>query len=330
MGNSALKQQLSAQSEGRGLCHAYLITGPKGSGKQTLSQLIAAAMVCSGDRERPCGACSHCRKVSEGIHPDVIHVDLPAGKREILVEQARQMRADAMIRPNEAERKVYIVHSAGTMNRSAQNAILKLLEEGPNYAAFFFLTENPASMLPTIRSRCEHLSLAPVAPEEALSFLRQRFPDKSVQELQKAAVACGGILGQAVDRLAGTVEEEAVDGAGELVDAFASGDELLLMAFCCTLERKKLPRDTFCHLLDEASGILRDALTIHLGAAAGSGISPAAQRAAQRPTESLLQASEAFQRVRRDVDFNVNMGHLCAALCARLGEVLSQETNLGY
>ena len=81
--------------------------------------------------------------------------------------QIRALRADAYIRPNEAGRKVYLLERAHTMNPSAQNAMLKLLEEGPPYAAFLLLTENAAALLPTVRSRCETLTLSPVPLPEA-------------------------------------------------------------------------------------------------------------------------------------------------------------------
>ena len=128
-GNAALKQQLSAQEKGRGLSHAYLISGPAGSGKRTLARLLCAAMVCTGEGERPCGACPACKKVLSGIHPDVIQVGEDG--KDISVGQAREARSDAYIRPNEGARKVYVFHNAQDMTAAAQNALLKLLEEGP-------------------------------------------------------------------------------------------------------------------------------------------------------------------------------------------------------
>ena len=164
-GNAALKEQLSAQEKGRGLSHAYLISGPAGSGKRTLARLLAAAMVCTGAGEKPCGGCAACRKVFGGIHPDVIQVG--ADGKDISVGQAREARSDAYIRPNEGERKVYLFHNAQDMTPAAQNALLKLLEEGPAYAAFLLLAENPGAVLTTIRSRCEGAALTPVTAAEA-------------------------------------------------------------------------------------------------------------------------------------------------------------------
>ena len=89
VGNEALKRQLSAQAEGRGLSHAYLITGPQGSGKTTLARLLAAAMVCTGTGEKPCGVCPACKKAAKDIHPDIITVREEEPGKGILIAQAR-------------------------------------------------------------------------------------------------------------------------------------------------------------------------------------------------------------------------------------------------
>lgn len=164
-GNAPLKRQLELETARRGLSHAYILSGPAGSGKRTLAGLLAAALVC--DRRGgalPCLSCAGCRKAEGGIHPDIVRVG-DDGK-DISVAQVRALRADAYIRPNEAERKVYILENAQTMNASAQNAMLKLLEEGPAYAAFLLLAENGGGLLQTVRSRCEELALTPAGEPE--------------------------------------------------------------------------------------------------------------------------------------------------------------------
>lgn len=151
------------------LSHAYLITGGSRDSRGVYAQKLAAAYLCEGERV-PCGTCRHCRKVEGGIHPDVSRVTLPADKREITADQARALRSDAYIRPNEGKRKVYIIDPADSMNPVAQNALLKVVEEGPAYAAFLLLAEQPGRMLDTIRSRCEQLTLPPeeTPPDPAL------------------------------------------------------------------------------------------------------------------------------------------------------------------
>ncbi len=145
------------------LSHAYLITGGSGDSRAAFANRLAAAYLCQGDRP-PCGMCRACRKVGKGAHPDLSRTAPPPDKAEISVDQIRALRADAYIRPNEGKRKVYVIDPADAMNPAAQNALLKVLEEGPAYAAFLLSTGKPGKLLDTVRSRCELLALP---PEEA-------------------------------------------------------------------------------------------------------------------------------------------------------------------
>lgn len=134
--------------EGR-VSHALILTGDR---RRELADYLAQTYVCEGEKP-PCGVCIHCRKVKEGIHPDITIIGEDGDG--LKVDALRALRSSAYIRPNEAERKVYIIDQADSMNQSGQNVLLKLLEEGPDYAAFLFLAQNPQTLLPTLRSRCE-------------------------------------------------------------------------------------------------------------------------------------------------------------------------------
>ena len=166
------------------LAHAYIISAQTAGESLQEAGRIAAALVCTSKDGQPCGKCRACRKAQSGIHPDIIKIGRLADdkgrlKREIGVEQVRQMRADACILPNEASRKVYIIDEADTMNAPAQNAALKLLEEPPNGAVFLLCVKNPRLLLPTVRSRCGEINLSGTVAEEdeaseklAMSYLK--------------------------------------------------------------------------------------------------------------------------------------------------------------
>ena len=295
-GNARLKEQLSRQEGGRGLSHAYLISGPAGSGRHTLARLLAQAMLCQG-ASRPCGRCGPCKKVAAGIHPDVITAS-GEGDKPISVDQVRALRADAYVRPNEGERKIYLLEGADRMNAAAQNAMLKLLEEGPDYAAFLLLSENAGAVLQTVRSRCEELSLAPVTPGEALSWLEGRFPGKRREELQAAALDCQGLLGRAVEALEGGGEagRERRALAGRLCGALAGTDEAALFEASMVLD--KLGKDELPRLLDE--------LEVQLGARAARG----------GDRKRLLRGVELVRTLRGAARLNANPGQLAGWLCA--------------
>jgi len=154
-GNARIEEALQGP-----LSHAYLISGPDGAERRVLADIMARALVCAGSGARPCNTCVDCDKAHRGIHPD-IQVISREDKKEIQVGAIRQIVQDAPVLPNEAEHKVYLVDDADALNPSAQNAFLKVLEEPPGFVTFLLLAENPLRLLPTVRSRCVHLSLIP-------------------------------------------------------------------------------------------------------------------------------------------------------------------------
>lgn len=141
------------------LLHSYLICGEDGTDKTALINTLAAAMICENGEKAPCGSCRSCKKSLRGLHPDIIRVAPPEGKREIPIDIVRDVRAEAIVLPNEAERKVFIIEKADLMKDSAQNAFLKTLEEPPRHARFILSAENPAALLDTVRSRCAEIRI---------------------------------------------------------------------------------------------------------------------------------------------------------------------------
>lgn len=141
------------------LLHAYIVIGPEGEQRERFANMLACAMLCEGTGAVPCGTCKTCRKSLKGIHPDLITVRKPEDKATFSVELAREVRSDTVILPNEANKKVYILEQADSMNDQAQNALLKTLEEPPGYCCFILTVEDSASLLATIRSRCAELHI---------------------------------------------------------------------------------------------------------------------------------------------------------------------------
>ena len=303
VGNDRLRQML--ESRRVGLPHACLISGAKGSGKHTLAGLIAAAMVCQEEQEgkRPCRRCGQCKKAFSGVHPDVKHITGPGEGKPITVDQIRDLRADAYIRPNEGRRKVYLLENAGEMNPSAQNAMLKLLEEGPEYAAFLLLSDNPGAVLETIRSRCEQFPLAPVSLGESEAFLREKFPEQSPEAIRTAALNAQGILGRAVEELSGGSEETTRlrAQAASMADLLSVGDELAVLEGVTPLE--KLSKEEWTSLLSA----MEVELVSRMGREAGD-------------RRRMLRCVELCRKLREAAFFNTNPGQLAGWLCAGVFE----------
>ena len=156
------------------ISHAYLISGAPGSGKKLIAEAFAQALLCERGGDEACGECRSCKKFMGKNHPDVIRVvhERPA---TIRVDEIReQVIEDAAIRPYDGGKKIYIIDEAEKMNTAAQNAILKTLEEPPDYAVLLLLTTNASIMLETIRSRCVLLPLRPVPDKTVRSWLMEK------------------------------------------------------------------------------------------------------------------------------------------------------------
>lgn len=156
--------------QNRGLSHAYIAASLSQAVRDRTVGVLSAAAVCSASDNRPCGQCRDCRKANAGVHPDILHVrrdtdDKGKQKKEIYVDQIREMIAQAQIMPNEAEGKAFVIHEAELMNTQAQNALLKLLEEPPRGVVLILSTATPSRLLETVRSRCIELTENDEAPD---------------------------------------------------------------------------------------------------------------------------------------------------------------------
>ena len=161
LGNGALKARLQESFRQGKTSHCYLLCGVEGSGRRTLALRMAAALECRDETNPGCGVCPACRKVLSGQHPDVITVD-DTEHKNVAVDIIRQARSDVFIRPNEGRKKVYILPRGQDLGAPSQNALLKILEEPPDYAVFLLLTTSAEKLLPTIR--CSSHRSHPVKP----------------------------------------------------------------------------------------------------------------------------------------------------------------------
>lgn len=310
-GNESLKQRLASAAAQDKLPHSFLISGPEGSGKHTLATLLCAVFQCTGTGQRPCRKCSACRKVFSLQHPDVIFVDDPT-KKTVQVGLIRDACADLSIRPNEGKRKIYIIPRGQDMNDAAQNALLKVMEEPPAYGVFLLLTDNPNRQLPTIRSRCAELNLAPLPQAELTALLRAQFPDASDEALQAAYFRSGGYLGQAIDLLQGAAT--LLPQTEQFAAAYAARSNLSLAEVTVPLE--KLKREQLLPILRQWHTLLEAALAARTGLPAASPLCAAISR--NRTKAELLHAVEVLQRAQEQAAANVGSGHICGALAVLL------------
>ena len=159
IGHEDVVQHLENAVKTGKISHAYIFSGENGSGKKTLAYTFAMALQCQSEQDRPCMKCESCKRAAGKNHPDIITVNHEKAGTISVEEIRTQLVNDVDIRPFYGPRKIYLIPDAQMMTQQAQNAILKTIEEPPEYAVILLLTSNVDFLLPTIRSRCVRLDL---------------------------------------------------------------------------------------------------------------------------------------------------------------------------
>ena len=304
LGNDRLKENLAQSLAKKHISHFYLISGPEGSGKHTLAKLLAAAILCQGQR-KPCLSCGPCRKLQEGNHPDFITVEDPEHKN-VAVRIVRQFREDVFVLPNESDYKIYLFPQ--DLGIEGQNALLKILEEPPKYGVFILLTDNPDKLLPTVRSRCTELKMLSLPEPVLRRELNRRFPQAEPADIDAAILRSGGFLGQAQTLLE--------NGAGALpqtesfAKAFGARDSLGLVQTLVPMEKWK--RDALAELLQNWLELLEMAMVCRSGVQTPSSL--ARELASTRSSRELHDAAMHLKKALDYCMSNVSPAAVCGYL----------------
>lgn len=304
LGNQRLKDNLLTMLRRGRTSHFYLISGPEGAGKKTLARHLAAALLCQSP-EKPCMQCTACRKAMADTHPDLITVTDPEHKN-VAVKIVRQVRDEMFIRPNEAEKKIYIFPQE--LGLEGQNALLKILEEPPSYGVFMLLTANPEKLLPTVRSRCTELRLQALPQDILRHTLLQDFPEASGEDITAAIDRSGGYLGQARAILeeGSAITPQTTD----FVQSLIKKDPLALLQVLVPMERWK--RDQFLPVLEQWTGILQQALVYRSGLKVPMELSR--QLGEARSSEDILGYIRCLQKSMEYIQGNVSVAAICGYL----------------
>ncbi len=173
--------------------HAYIINGPKESGKKMLAEAFATALQCEKGGTEPCLECRSCHQAADHNQPDIIYVSHEKPNTISVDDVRAQLNNDIVIKPYSSKYKIYIVDEAEKMNQQAQNALLKTIEEPPSYAVILLLTTNADSFLQTIRSRCIILDIKAVKNELIRRYLMANYQIPDYQADVCTAFAQGNV-----------------------------------------------------------------------------------------------------------------------------------------
>ena len=212
------------------ISNAYIISGERRCGKQFIADIFAAALECEETQKDPehntdpCGKCHSCIQASTRNQPDIIYLTRSEKSKIISVDDIReQVNHTVAIKPYSSRYKIYIINEAEKMNQVAQNALLKTIEEPPEYAVFLLLTSNVNALLPTVLSRCVTLQMKPVSDDEVRKYLKkENVPDAKAD---MCVAFARGNIGKAMFLATNEKFEGIIDDSSALMNRIGSMDQ---------------------------------------------------------------------------------------------------------
>jgi DNA polymerase-3 subunit gamma/tau len=247
VGQEHVVQTLTNAIASNSIAHAYLFTGPRGTGKTTLGRLLAKALNCQNRKEgeaEPCNNCSSCLEINSGKAIDLIEIDAASNRG---IDEIRELKENIGFSPVKSKYKVFIIDEAHQLTKEAANALLKTLEEPPSHVVFVLATTEAHKMIPTIVSRCQRFDFRRLKLEEVVKRLEKILNLEKIKfeedALELIAASSGGSI-----RDAETLLDQAVSFSGkELKKEFVEkllgvGDKSLVFDFLNYLSKKDTKR----------------------------------------------------------------------------------------
>ncbi len=289
--------------------HAYLIVGPESVGKNTLAHALAQALNCTHPDEaaRPCGECRSCRLIASGNHPDILYSELDSGTGALKIEEVRAVTGRIALKPYEARYRIAIFRDFDHAQPRAQDALLKTLEEPPPTAVLILLAPTAESLLSTITSRSQVISLRLVPAEVIQETLIQRW-NADPQQAELLARLSGGRIGWAIRALQDPSLLDQRQQALHLLEEALGQNRAGRFALAEDLSKDKL---ALAPLLELWQTYWRDVLLV----CAGSRVSPAnadreealRQLARMVAPEDALRAMRATRDTLHNLMYNLNL-----------------------
>ncbi|MDO5558867.1 MAG: DNA polymerase III subunit delta' [Oscillospiraceae bacterium] len=312
-GNKHITDTLKNMLASGRMAHSFLIYGETGLGKKTMAQYLAKMLVCESTI-KPCSECRACRNVENKIHPDVIYVQHTGKLNGFSVDTIRNICTDAYVRPNNADVKVYILSDADNITVSAQNSLLKLIEEPPEYVYFIFTAVSKNVFLDTIISRVISMAVSPVADARCMEALAAAGIDD--QTAGQAVEAFGGNIGMCLEYACSDDVKKLVQLTKRAADCIIKRDEYALNKCLSEAEADKPAVKKIIFMLDN---IIRDALAGKFdGSMTGCYKDGARELGSVLTMSSCENMHDACSTAFGLIDKNVNLKLITASFCSEL------------
>jgi len=288
------------------LHHAYLLTGARGIGKTSLARIFAKSLNCEkGPTPNPCNQCSNCLAITKGNFLDVQEID---GASNTSVESVRELREQVKYMPAAGKYKIYIIDEVHMLSNAAFNALLKTLEEPPANSSVILITARPDSLLPTIRSRSQRLTFAPLSISEMETYLAANYR-RPPEDTALLARVCEGRIGQAMAIDLSEYRRERRELI-ELLELLASGEDRYRLLKAAEYFGKQ-ERDAFERKFDLLARLLRDLILLEAGRPVADIVNiDEAQRltglSSQTGGRRLMEWVEKFRDLRANLVININ------------------------
>lgn len=322
-GNEYLLGTLNNMRKNNRLAQSVIFYGEKGSGKKLFADYYASLLLCESPTDSgPCGKCTACRTTEAHSHPDVIYVASEGKLDGYTVKTARAVSNDVCIKPNNhTGRKIYIFRDCRNMNVQAQNALLKLIEEPPEYACFIFTSESKSEFLPTIISRCVCFGVSTCTESEAETALLES--DFSEKEVKEAVSHFHGNIGKCATYLLNENVRKQVDLTNRIANSIIRKDEYELNAAFFTVGSN---RNDILEILSMIDKLTRDAAVLSRNKSAdtiGCFREAAVALSNMLTVYQAMNIHNALERGCRAVDANVNGSFVLAGVCAEIMEIVA-------
>lgn len=312
VGHEQIKEHMQAAIRDKKPFHAYLFQGEEGVGKEALARTFAAGLQCQSEStDKPCKECVSCRQMESGNQPDVIWVTRE--KASLGVDEIREQLCNMMdIKPFSSPYKIYLVPEAEKMTEAAQNALLKTIEEPPEYGIVILMTSNISALLPTIQSRCLTMEFRPLSTAVVESFVKEHCQVPDYQARASAAFAQGN-LGKAM-RYAKS--EDFIERKDHIISLLRHVEQMDLSEMLAVIKDLGTRKDEVRDYIDLMVLWYRDVLLFKatkdinqlLFQDEASYISREASHRSYEKIEEILQAFEkAKVRLRANVNFDITM-----------------------